>query len=316
MIVSLTHEHDLDGLGSQAIIRRYFNLSSENHDDEIIYYFADYTDFVEKINAILSTEPFPSHLIISDIGFNDSFKEIFSIFKDAEKKGCKISWFDHHIVDESVKEELRTLIHLYINDTEKCAAEIVKDYYLQNDPLASKIADFARDTDFRTNKYNLASNLQSIISYNRGTQNDQNKHEIVRLLSLGDFHNPWFTSQLKALKKWLEAESAFALNHAIVFPMELFGEFVISWAKLGGGRITRILKEKHADAKAFIGIDTRNNDIIIHSDFLNCRDFARDFKGGGHKVRAGFKYPQIFEKANVLNIFFIESIKESILKQA
>ncbi|MFX0049019.1 MAG: DHH family phosphoesterase, partial [Candidatus Hermodarchaeota archaeon] len=146
----MTHEHDLDGLGSQAIIQRYFNLSSEDRNKEIIYYFADYTDFVEKINKILSKEPIPSHLIISDIGFNDSFKETFSYFKVAVKKGCQICWFDHHIVDESIKKELSSLIHLYINDTEKCAAQIVKDYYIKNDPVASKIAEFARDTDFRT----------------------------------------------------------------------------------------------------------------------------------------------------------------------
>lgn len=315
MIVSLTHEHDLDGLGSQAIIRRYFNLSSENRNNEIIYYFADYTDFVDKINVIFSTESVPSQLIISDIGFNDSFKNIFSVFKNAIKRGCQISWFDHHIVDESIKEELRSLIHLYINETEKCAAEIVKDYYLQNDPIASKIADFARDTDFRTNKYNLASDLESIISYNRGAQKDQNKHEIVRLLSQGDFHNPWFMEQLESLKEWLEYESTFSSNHAMVFPVELFGDIIISWAKIGGGKITRVLKQKYSDAKAFIGIDTRNNDIIIHSNFINCRELAREFGGGGHKVRAGFKYPQIFEKANVLNNVFIESMKESILKQ-
>ena len=315
MIVSLTHEHDLDGLGSQAIIQRYFNLSSENRNNEINYDFADYTNFVEKINKALSTDPFPSQLIISDIGFNESFKDIFSVFKSAEKRGCQISWFDHHIVGESIKEELRALIHLYKNDTEKCAAEIVKEYYMKNDPIASKIAEFARDTDFGTNKYRLASDLQSIISYNRGAQNDQNKHEIVRLLSQDDFHNSWFIEQLKSLKKWLEDESASALNHAMVFPMELFGEIVISWAKIGGGRITRVLKQKYSDAKAFIGIDTRNNDIIIHSDFINCREFAREFEGGGHEARAGFKYPQIFEKTNLLSTIFIESIKESILKQ-
>ena len=44
MIVSLTHEHDLDGLGSQAIIQRYFNLKTEISGKDIIYYFADYTD--------------------------------------------------------------------------------------------------------------------------------------------------------------------------------------------------------------------------------------------------------------------------------
>ncbi len=314
MIVSLTHEHDLDGLGSQAIIRRYFNLSSENRNNEIIYYFADYTDFVEKINTILNTESIPSHLIISDMGFNESFKEIFSNFKEAEKKGCKISWFDHHIVDELIKEELKFLIHLYINDTEKCAAEIVNDYYMKNDPIASKIAEFARDTDFKTNKFNMASDLQSIISYNRGAQNDQNKQEIVRLLSQGDFNNSWFIEQLKSLKEWLEDESTFSLNQAMVFPVELFGEIVISWAKIGGGRITKVLKQKYSDAKVFIGIDTRNNDIIIHSDFINCREFAREFKGGGHKARAGFEYPDIFEKPNALTQSFIEDIIKRISK--
>lgn len=314
MIVSLTHEHDLDGLGSQAIIRRYFNLSPENRNNEIIYYFADYTDFVKKINTILSTESIPSHLIISDIGFNDSFKEIFSNFKEAGIKGCQICWFDHHIVDESIKEEIRSFIHLYINDPKKCAAEIVKDYYLKNDKIASKIAEFARDTDFRTNKYELASDLQSIIGYNRGVKKNQNKHKIVDLLSQGDFHNPWFTEQLSSLNKWLEEESTFSLNHAINFPVESFGDLVVSWAKIGGGRITRILKQKYIGAKAFIGIDTRSKDIIIYSDFINCREFAREFEGGGHKERAGFKYPHIFKKIDELNPSFIEDIKKIIRK--
>jgi oligoribonuclease NrnB/cAMP/cGMP phosphodiesterase (DHH superfamily) len=314
MIVSLTHEHDLDGLGSQAIIQRYFNLSSETDANKIIYYFADYTDFVEKINTILSTESIPSHLIISDIGFNDSFKEIFSIFKEARKRGCQICWFDHHIVDESIKEEIRSLIHLYINDPEKCAAEIVKDYYLKNDQIAAKIAEFARDTDFRTNRYALASDLQSIIGYNRGHQNEQNKHKIVVLLSQGHFHDPWFNEQLTTLKKWLEDESTFSLDHAMVFPVELFGDLVISWAKIGGGRITRVLKQKYSDAKAFIGIDTRNSDIIIHSEYINCRVFAREFRGGGHIVRAGFKYPHIFEKVNELTESFIGDMKKMIQK--
>ncbi len=314
MIVSLTHEHDLDGLGSQAIISRYFSLSSEISAKEITYYFADYTDFVEKINKILNANSIPSHLIISDIGFNDSFKEVFSRFKEAAKLGCQICWFDHHIVDESIKEEIRSTIYRYINDPEKCAAEIVKDYYLKNDQIASKISEFARDTDFGTNKYKLASDLQSIIGFNRGAQNDQNKHKIVNLLSQGDFQNPWFNEQLASLNKWLGEESTFSLDHAIVFPVELFGNLVISWAKIGGGRITRILKQKYINAKAFIGIDTRSKDIIIYSDFINCREFAKEYGGGGHKERAGFKYPDIFENenTNVLTQSFIEDIKEKI----
>ncbi|MBA7573987.1 hypothetical protein ES708_15788 [subsurface metagenome] len=315
MIVSITHEHDLDGLGSQAIIQRYFNLNQEIHPDEIRCFYAHYIDFVEKISIILDSEALPSQLIISDIGFNEDFVGLFSVFKNAKKQGCKISWFDHHIVDDLIKEKLRNLVHIYSNDTKKCAAEIIKDYYLPDDPIASKIAEFARDTDFRTNIYKLASDLQLIIGFNRGDQKAQNKRRIVELLSQGDFENSWFSSQLKILKKWHEDESTVALNNAKFIPMKSFGKIVISWAKIGGGRIANLLKERFPDAKARIGIDTRHNEIIIHSDFINCRDFARTFKGGGHKVRAGFKYPQIFEKDNMLNESFIDDIKESFLKQ-
>ena len=314
MIVSLTHGHDLDGLGSQAIISRYLNLSSGINANEITYYFADYTDFVEKIKKILSADSIPSHLIISDIGFSHSIRAIFRRFKEAEKIGCQICWFDHHIVSESIKEELRALIYVYKNDTDKCAAEIVKDYYMKDDQVASKIAEFARDTDFRTNIYAEASDLQSIIGFNREAHNDQNKHKIVDLLSQGDFQNPWFSEQLTSLKKWLEEESAYTLNQAIVFPVEFFGDLVVSWAKIGGGKITRILKQKYINAKAFIGIDTRSKDIIIYSDFINCREFAREFDGGGHRERAGFKYHSIFEKPNDLNPSFIEDIKNIIQK--
>jgi len=314
MIVSITHEHDLDGLGSQAIIKRYFNLDQKIHPDEIRCLYAHYIDFVEKVSNILSSEFLPSQLIISDIGFNEDFIDLLSVFKNAKKQGCKISWFDHHIVDDLIKEKIRSLVHIYSNDTKKCAAEIVKDYYLPDDPIASKIAEFARDTDFRTDTHKLASDLQLIIGFNRGSKNDQNKLRIVELLSQGDFENSWFSSQLKILKKWHEDESMFALNHAKLIPIDPFGKIIISWAKIGGGKIANLLKEKFPEAKARIGIDTRHNEIIIHSDFINCRDFARTFKGGGHKDRAGFKYPQIFEKDNVLNKSFIDDIKGTILK--
>ncbi len=315
MIVSITHEHDLDGLGSQAIIKRYFNLNSEFHSVDFRGYFAHYNNFVEKIKSFSELKPLPSQLIISDIGFNENFKDLFSIFQNLKEQGCKISWFDHHIVDESIKEKLRSLVHIYLNDTKKCAAEIIKVHFLPNDPITSKIAEFARDTDFNTNIYKLASDLQLIIGFNLGAQNDKNKQRIVELLSQGDFQNPWFNLQLENLKKWNEEESDFSINHAKFIPIKSFGKIIISWARIGGGKITRLLKERFPEAKARIGIDTRHNEIIIHSDFINCRDFARTFTGGGHKNRAGFRYPQIFEKDNVLNKSFIEDIKKTILKQ-
>ncbi|MHA1391844.1 MAG: hypothetical protein ACTSQT_06340 [Promethearchaeota archaeon] len=297
-----------------AIIKRHLDFSSVILKKKVIYEFATYVDFVEKIRTILDTDKIPSQLIISDIGFNDSFEELFSYFETAITRGCKISWFDHHIVDDVIKERLRNLIDTYVNDPERCAAEIVKDYFLPNDKVSITIAKFARDTDFRTQLFEVASNLQSIISFNRGAHNDRNKHRIVELLSQGDFENEWFKSQLESLKQWLEEESSFALEQAIKISLESFGDVVISWAKLGGGKITKVVRQRFPHAKAFIGIDSRHNEIIIHSDFLNCREFAKEFEGGGHKERAGFKYSRIFETPNVLTQSFIEDIKKRIRK--
>ena len=314
MIVSITHEHDLDGIGSQAIIKRHLDLTLEIPNAEITYKFATYVDFVQEIQAILISDRIPSQLIISDIGFNDSFEELFTYFETAKTRGCEISWFDHHIVDDRIKKKLRNLIHIYSNDPERCAAEIVKDFYLPNDTIANKIAKFARDTDFRTQLFEIASKFQSIISFNRGAHNDHNKLRVVKLLSQGDFENKWFSSQLESLKQWLEEESSFALEHAINISLESFGNVVISWAKLGGGKITKVIRRKFPHAKAFIGVDSRHNEVIIHSDFLNCREFAKEFKGGGHKERAGFKYSRIFDKPNVLTQSFIGDIKKRISK--
>ncbi|GAH41382.1 unnamed protein product, partial [marine sediment metagenome] len=60
----------------------------------------------------------------------------------------------------------------------------------------------------------------------------QNKQEIVRLLSQGDFNNSWFIEQLKSLKEWLEDESTFSLNQAMIFPVELLVRLLFPGRKL------------------------------------------------------------------------------------
>jgi oligoribonuclease NrnB/cAMP/cGMP phosphodiesterase (DHH superfamily) len=312
MIVSITHEHDLDGLGSQAIIKRYFN--SINTHENIKYLDAHYNNFMAIIDKTLNSPFPPSQLIITDIGFNSSFISLFNLFESAHKKKCTIIWLDHHVVDEKVKAKLSLLTNKYINDTGKCAAEIVRDYFLPNDPIAIGIADFARDTDFKTEEYQLASDIQLIIGYNSGKKGMKNRQRIVNLLSMGKFQDPWFTTQLKKLHKWNIKESEYALKKAKCFTIENFGDYCISYANMGGGKITQLLKKEHPESKAFIGIDLRHNDIIIYSDFINCRDFAMQFGGGGHIERAGFKYDSLFDSKNIVSFKFIQDVKRSLPK--
>ncbi|NVM38580.1 MAG: hypothetical protein HWN81_23525, partial [Candidatus Lokiarchaeota archaeon] len=170
MIVSVTHELDLDGLGSQAIIQRYFNHFLKKNKSKLNLHYAHYTNFIDKIREILDFKFLPEQLIISDIGFNDDFKKLFPLFKRFKEKLGKILWFDHHLIDINFKNELKKILELFINDPNRCSAEIVKDYYLPEDLIAKKIAKFSRAIDFDTKNYQIASNLQSIIAYNRGSE--------------------------------------------------------------------------------------------------------------------------------------------------
>jgi len=315
MIVSITHELDLDGLGSQAIIKRYFTYFNKEKAQEMKLYYAHYTNFIDIVKEIINDVPLQQgQFIISDIGFNDDFRELFPLFVQWKAKDCKIFWFDHHIIDKNNEEELQKLLELYLNDPKRCSAEIVKDYYLPNDSVAKKIAEFSRDIDFHTKKYEIASNLQSIIAYNRGYELGNVKKKIVDLMSVGKFEDPWFDEQLIKVKEWEEQQTGFALNHIKMIEIKDFGKILISFAKLGGSQIVSLLKDHSSKTKLYVGIDIRYNEIIIHSDYVNCRELARNFAGGGHKNRAGFKYEKIFAENQEINQEFIQNIKTNILK--
>jgi len=314
MIILLTHEHDLDGIASQAIVKRFFDLFPEEETHIFKQFFAHYLDFVDKVKNIFKLGFVPRKLIITDIGFNEDFQEIFPIFKELNKKGCKIFWFDHHLVKGEIKDTIKAVTFLYVNEPLKCAAEIVKDHYLPNDSVALKLAELARDSDFKINKYQFANELQLIIGYNRGESRYQEKIKLVSLLSKGAFQDRWFKTQLGELQSWFKEESVSALNRAIIITIEDFGNIAISFSKISGGKITDLLKNQYPNMKAYIGIDTRFNEIIISSDYINCRDFAIEFGGGGHKPRAGFKYNDIFLEKEIINPQFIEDIKTKFRK--
>jgi oligoribonuclease NrnB/cAMP/cGMP phosphodiesterase (DHH superfamily) len=265
---------------------------------------------IETLNSI----PLDVQIVISDIGFNDEFKLLFPLFEKVKRKNCKIFWFDHHIIDENIEKKMKKIIELYINDSNRCTAEIVKDYYLPNDQIAIKIASYSRDIDFNEREYDIATDLQSIIAFNRGDKLNENKKKIVEMMSNGIFENDWYNEELAKIKVWEEAESQFALNHTEILDVKEFGNFIISFAKIGGGKIVSLLKEHFPEMKLYIGIDIRYNEIIIHSDYLNCREFARNFKGGGHKNRAGFKFEDIFTINYEMSYDFLQQMKKSIKK--
>ncbi|MFX1391311.1 MAG: DHH family phosphoesterase [Promethearchaeota archaeon] len=314
MIISITHELDLDGLGSQAIIYRFSKLKKKQNSNQIKFYYAHYTNFMDRVKKALSEIPSDGQIIISDIGFNDEFVELFPLFEEVKKKDCKILWFDHHIIDRKIEEKMKKIIEVYLNDPKRCSAEIVKDYFLPDDLIAIKIADLSRDIDFHTKIYDSAEKLQSIIAFNRGELLNDNKEKVVKLLSEGIFDDGWYNKQLEKIKIWEEDQSKVVLKNKKVIEVEGFGNIIVSFAETGGSKIVSLLKDHYPDIKVYLGIDIRYNEIIIHSEYINCREFARNYKGGGHKNRAGLKIEGIFSNKNQIKNEFLQSIKANIIK--
>ncbi|TFF86020.1 MAG: hypothetical protein EU517_01035, partial [Promethearchaeota archaeon] len=293
MIISITHEHDLDGIGSQAILYRFLTRNKDHGDEDVQLHYAHYSNFPKSIKQFLSDSALPDQLIITDIGFNDEFEELLPYFKKAKQKGCEISWFDHHLVDDSVKEKIKLVVNTYINDPSRCAAEIVKDYFLPDDSIAIEIAQYARDRDFGKYNFQISTDLQSIIEFNRGRDRDKSKRKITKLLASGIFKNDWLDEQLKELADWRNKQEANAINNVKLIKIKDFGEIAISLAEMSGGRIIHVLEENFKNAKGYVGIDSRFNEINLYSDYFNCRQVARHFRGGGHINRSGLRFSGI-----------------------
>ncbi|MHA1328436.1 MAG: hypothetical protein ACTSRH_14135 [Promethearchaeota archaeon] len=85
------------------------------------------------------------------------------------------------------------------------------------------------------------------MSFNKGDDKIKEKMKIVQLLSEGDFENEWFRKELEALKEWNEKESRLAIERARIIDLDDDEKFAISHARIGGGRITELLKEHYPD---------------------------------------------------------------------
>ena len=80
-VVSISHQIDPDGLGSQAIIFRYFRELKI----EPIGYLADYYNFIETFEKAIAEKP--DVLIISDIGLNSRIiKQIIEPLKNLKAR--------------------------------------------------------------------------------------------------------------------------------------------------------------------------------------------------------------------------------------
>ncbi|MBD3352088.1 MAG: hypothetical protein GF364_11430 [Candidatus Lokiarchaeota archaeon] len=400
-IVSFTHSEDLDGIGSQAIVHRYFKVLKHKPDKSLLnrssltetqidsiekinlnYVRTDYTDylyyiaalfaqnmdkfnssfiekmgvvkagFIDKWNTILkilfktqkyaeNDEPLdiiiPSTydiilkikdslknvhlLILTDLGFNPSFKCLFPFLSNSR---ISLTYFDHHEQDEITQKFFSDLCGAYIIDAKRCASEIIQDYFLPDDKIANKIADYSHDSDFRKWEIKETEKWQTIIG--KYSRNYDVLDMFVNNFAIGNFSAPEIEQLYQDLLKWQKSQENYLMEHITKKKITLFGiggiEFSFSASDMRPGRSLRVIEQKYEEIfehkfKFFdqehhfimIAINITTGKVNINSNIINVYKIASYFGGGGHVERAGFSLPTQYIKDDVKSNNYYEKLK-------
>jgi oligoribonuclease NrnB/cAMP/cGMP phosphodiesterase (DHH superfamily) len=381
-VVSLSHSDDFDGIGSQAIIYRYFNelkkpipaifgnfknvlvnlvLLQTDYQDYLFYWAAiiagitiktekTHLEFekiwestylklhnVENITDLKNNYNLVSQeskerilkdvdlwknidlVILSDIGYNKTFKSLFGLLKDIE---LPLAYFDHHNHDEETREFFSKFCKVYFVDTDRCATQIVHDFFLPDDKISQNISKLGYDTDF--SKYSVPNSkaIMSVISYFR---KDFNKlSNIVKNYASGINFDESLKKEYELIANWENAQVEEMLNALKQFEKKTSNGkhimIVFGISSLRSGRSMNRLEEicsndwvksqkPNIDDLLLFTIDQTSMNTNIKSDSINVHKIAEHFGGGGHINRAGFRFPPVFIKNKGLDSYTFNDLK-------
>lgn len=300
-VVSISHQIDPDGLGSQAIIFRYFRELKI----EPIGYLADYYNFIETFEKALAEKP--DVLIISDIGLNSRImKQVLEPLKNL--KARKI-WIDHHKTEPELREKVEEAVDEFIHDTKVSAAVLVQKRFMPNDEISKKIAQIGHNGDYDIED-RLTNIFYTLIDYYRSSMKDL--FRVRDMFIAGDFEDSKIMEEYLQAYKMFEAERDRIKNSLEVIQMSNGKRLVVaSSALLPRGKVTKFLSE-FREEDIILAIDTTNFRIGLRSENTDVAAVAAVFGGGGHKHRSGFTYKNALTSENKLTEDFLVLITEAI----
>jgi len=160
-LLSISHDKDVDGLISAAIVWRY--AKTKGLDFKAL--LTDYGSFEQVFSAIAKQRD--TLIIITDLGMDDTIIDVVQTgLTRAISQGCRIVWLDHHQwSDRSIKMilSLGNKPVLKVNH-EFCAAEITHKVLMPRDEVSEELAKIAHDTDFNLREIEAATALTDAVS--------------------------------------------------------------------------------------------------------------------------------------------------------
>jgi len=314
-LLSISHDKDVDGLNSAAIVRRYAKSKGLKH--EVI--LTDYGGFEKVFGKVAAYRN--TLIIITDLGMDETeLNKVYDGLSRAVTQGCRVVWLDHHQWSEKSAKTILSLGNkpvLKVNN-EYCAAEIAFKVLMPRDEISKELARIAHDTDFNLREIDVANALTDALSVIRfgaidrredlteslkplltsiadegisGVWDESNKRFKDSLLSKRVDH--YRKDRLKKMKKALAGHNDIEIHDRLVRIIEMpsgvtttdIGTFLSKPENL------QISENELKVADLLISVSQGGMlGFRRGSERVLCNGAASLFNGGGHPFAAGGEY--------------------------
>ncbi len=133
----ISHSKDVDGIGSAALV-----LAARGGTFKL----TGYDDILDDLKAVPEET---DELVLCDIGTDPSRRGEFIGRLGGLAKRCKVTYIDHHDLDENSKRKIRGLGVKLVHATTECASVLTyKNFAKELPPTARKIALYGAVTDY------------------------------------------------------------------------------------------------------------------------------------------------------------------------
>ncbi|TFG33914.1 hypothetical protein EU527_05900 [Candidatus Thorarchaeota archaeon] len=312
---SISHDKDVDGLNSAAIVWRYAKAKGL----EFSVALTDYGAFEPVFSNVALRRN--TLIVVSDLGVDDtSLPSVMRGLNRAVSQGCRVVWLDHHQWSEKAIRAILALPNrpvLKINH-DYCAAEIVHKVLMPRDPISEELARIAHDTDFNLREIPVATALTDAVSVIRFGAIDRKEdtsdalYPILSQLAESGLDGIWNDSQQKFKDSLLQQrvehyrkEKTKKMRKALAGHCDsIIHDRLVRIVEIPSG-VTSTDMGTFASIQENLSFDGRSlkvADLLLMlsqggmlgirrgSDNVLCNMAAKLFNGGGHPFAAGGEY--------------------------
>jgi oligoribonuclease NrnB/cAMP/cGMP phosphodiesterase (DHH superfamily) len=314
-VLSISHDKDVDGIASAAIVWR--RADSKGMDFSCV--LTDYGAFEPVFSGLSSRRN--TLIIVTDLGMDETVLDIVTTgLARAIDQGCKLVWLDHHNWSKKSIDAIRGLGNdpvLRVNH-DYCAAEITQKVLMAHDRMSQELARIAHDTDFNLREIDAATALTDAVSVIRFRAIDR-KEDVTEALypllkqlakegiagvydtKVGRFRDSLIQQQVDHYRK----EKAKKMRKALAghCDQEIHGRLV-RVVEIPSGLTSTDMGTFAADPENLVvdGERVPLADLLLMlspggmlgirrgSERVLCNTAAKLFNGGGHAYAAGGEY--------------------------